>query len=252
MANIMMDIETLGTNFNAVVLQITMVKFNWDKSITSRITVNISIEEQLIKGRTIDESTVNWWKEQKSDVFESCIKEQKKPLEALNELKRFVNYDDVVWSHATFDAPIVASLFNDFGIRVPWKYTNARDIRTLIDMSEINLNDYNWEKKTHNSNDDCEFQIDYCCDAYNSIKTWKSSFIKCTNNISREQIIEKIRTLRNDYIISGNEKNKIFMQYNQTKEMKDRFNELHMKQNDIINEISIYETWLKQFEDKIS
>ena len=158
MANIMMDIETLGTNFNAVVLQITMVKFNWDKSITSRITVNISIEEQLIKGRTIDESTVNWWKEQKSDVFESCIKEQKKPLEALNELKRFVNYDD----------------------------------------------------------------------------------------------IEKIRTLRNDYIISGNEKNKIFMQYNQTKEMKDRFNELHMKQNDIINEISIYETWLKQFEDKIS
>ena len=40
-------------------------------------------------------------------------------------------------------------------------------------MSEINLNDYNWDKKTHNSMDDVNFQIDYCCDARNSIKKWK-------------------------------------------------------------------------------
>ena len=175
MANVMVDIETLGTNFNTVVLQITMVKFDWNKVINDRITINLSTEEQLLKGRTVDSATIMWWREQNKEIFESCITQQKRPLEALNILKNFIDYNnDIIWSHATFDMPIITSLFNDFDVRVPWKYTNTRDIRTLVDLSGINLSNYNWKKKTHNSNDDCEFQIDYCCDAYSLIKSCNS------------------------------------------------------------------------------
>ena len=45
MAQIMMDIETLGTNFNCVVIQVSMAKFDWDKTIQDTLTVNLSMED---------------------------------------------------------------------------------------------------------------------------------------------------------------------------------------------------------------
>ena len=245
MAQIMMDIETLGTNFNCVVIQVSMVKFDWNKNILGRLTLNLSMEEQLMKGRTIDQDTIDWWKKQNKEIFESCIKDQIKPYQALNRICAFVEKDDIIWSHATFDAPIMNSLFKDFDLRTPWKYTNARDIRTLIDMSEVNLNDYNWEKKTHNSMDDCEFQIDYCCDARNSIKKWKDVFIKTKLEISPEDIEEKIKSLKNEYMQVGKEKTAAFIKVEQTEETRQQFNNAHNRQIEIINEINTYEKILE-------
>lgn len=45
------------------------------------------------------------------------------------------------------------------------RHKDARDIRTLVNLSGIDLKTYDWNKKTHNALDDCKFQVTYCVDA---------------------------------------------------------------------------------------
>ena len=40
-----------------------------------------------------------------------------------------------LWAHATFDLPILDLAFNRAGLSVPWHYRNARDLRTLYDLT---------------------------------------------------------------------------------------------------------------------
>lgn len=63
--HVMLDIETLGTGANAIILQIAMVKFglNDQNGETMKTIVNVfpCIKEQHDEGRTMTFDTVNWW-----------------------------------------------------------------------------------------------------------------------------------------------------------------------------------------------
>ncbi len=40
-----------------------------------------------------------------------------------------------IWSHATFDMPIIAGAYHRLGLRPPWRYRDCRDLRTLYDLA---------------------------------------------------------------------------------------------------------------------
>ena len=40
-----------------------------------------------------------------------------------------------IWSHATFDVPIIEAAYQRLGLEPPWDYRNCRDLRTLYDLA---------------------------------------------------------------------------------------------------------------------
>ena len=40
-----------------------------------------------------------------------------------------------IWSHATFDVPIIEAAYQRLNLESPWDYRNCRDLRTLYDLA---------------------------------------------------------------------------------------------------------------------
>lgn len=170
MKDLMIDIETMGTGPNAVMIQLAGVYFDRKTGqLGAEFCQSLSIEDSLTLGFEKDLSTENWWKEQDQSVLENILSTALpvwKVLMAFNIFRADANF---VWSHATFDFVIVQNHLKKVGLaQIPHK--TARDIRTLVDLSGINLKAYDWTKKTHNALDDCKFQVQYCVDAMRRLK----------------------------------------------------------------------------------
>ena len=173
MSNIMLDIETLSNTVNSAVIQVSLVKFDWDKDCQNpeKLQLNLHVDEQIKKGLDINSDTLAWWLDTNPELLKTILKHNGSVEFALTEIQNFITLDDCIWCHATFDVPILANLFNKFNKRLPWKYIRVRDIRTLIDLAELDLSQYDWKnEKTHDSLDDCMFQIKYCKDAMKKLK----------------------------------------------------------------------------------
>jgi len=171
--NIMLDIETVANTNNAAVIQVAMVRFDWHTGeIDDHLVVKLNLDEQLKKGLDVNSSTLAWWSETNPQLFKSLLTENVEPVsQALSKICQFIYFDDYIWCHATFDIPILNNLLHKFGFKTPWAYKKCRDIRTLTELAELDLTQYNWDKeKTHDALDDCKFQIKYCRDAYRKIK----------------------------------------------------------------------------------
>lgn len=167
MSNIMIDIETLGLDYNSVVIQIAAVKFDWDGSIIEIFDRKLNHKEQLEKGCTVNQSTVDWWKKQNTEILKDILEKAEPTENVLRDFCSFISKRDIIWSSANFDIPILTHILSKYGMQTPWYYWDCKDVRTLSWMANINPKlDYAYSKeKTHNAVDDCKFQIKYCCDA---------------------------------------------------------------------------------------
>lgn len=169
MQDLMIDIETLGTGNNAVMIQLGACYFDRRTGkIGDTFCRSINREKSTAAGFEEDQSTIDWWSRQDQTIFQEIISSRESPKQVMNAFRSFADRKNVkFWSHATFDFVIVQNHFKKLGIK-PLPHGKARDIRTLVDISGINLSLYNWGKKTHNALDDCKFQVEYCRDAFNS------------------------------------------------------------------------------------
>lgn len=171
MKDLMIDIETMGNTHNAVMIQLAGVFFDRETGETGReFCENICAESCLEEGFETNEATRQWWAEQDQDVLMAITQNAAPVSEVMERFADFVGTDSelIVWSHATFDFVIVQNYLKTLKAgHLP--YRGARDIRTLVDLSGIDLNNYDWSKKTHNALDDCKFQIKYCVDAMDLI-----------------------------------------------------------------------------------
>ena len=172
--DVMLDIETFSTDANALVVQVAMAIFDRNSAqVKASTTINIDVEDSLKRGFDMDEETLNWWATQPKEIFESLQINPFSCEEALENMKKFIPFGAIIWCHATFDIPILANFFRKVAPdrKLAWGYKNVRDIRTVVDLSGIDLDKYNWEQeKTHNALSDVLFQIKYVTDACNMIK----------------------------------------------------------------------------------
>ncbi len=66
----MIDLETLGTRPDGVILSVGGVKFDPNGSkIIDEFYYKLDVDEQTERGRSIDESTIEWWGTQDPAVF---------------------------------------------------------------------------------------------------------------------------------------------------------------------------------------
>lgn len=134
----MIDIETLGTAVDTVVLSIGAVFFDTiTKELGPKFIMNLKIEDQL-ETRSITADTLRFWVNQ-SNAAKKVFNEEALPTAvALNAFSKWVvanapeDGNVEPWGNgATFDISIMEHLLTEFKVAVPWKFYNVRDLRTF-------------------------------------------------------------------------------------------------------------------------
>ena len=136
MNNVMIDIETLGTEPGCVILSIGAVEFD-DNKLGQEFEINIDPESCTKAGLHIDPRTVIWWMGQSEEAREKIIRANTVALDkALVEFVKAFDWEGKkVWCNgASFDFPILQSAFSALGGTSPWQYWNAMDYRTLKNL----------------------------------------------------------------------------------------------------------------------
>jgi DNA polymerase III epsilon subunit-like protein len=160
MKNVMIDIETLATQPNAIILSIAAVKFNFANDEVSTFSVNIDPKSCTQYGMVKDQATVDWWKDQRPEALKSFMKNQITLVDALTQLREFVTPNDVWWCNGmNFDYPILEWSYKAIGASVPWKYWNLRDARTVYAICDLDMRSFPRVGTYHNALDDCLTQI---------------------------------------------------------------------------------------------
>lgn len=134
MKNVMVDLETLGTTADSVIMSIGAVKFDLDsnKFDDEGFYASISIDSNIALGRKPSESTIIWWLDQTVEA-KAVFTEPKQQLEtALQGLSEWLGHNKrCVWSNgADFDIPMLAHAYAQFGLEPPWQFWNSRCVRT--------------------------------------------------------------------------------------------------------------------------
>lgn len=160
MQNLMLDIETLSTRANAIILSIAAVRFEFKSDKIETFNVNIDPKSCAKYGMVKDADTVRWWQEQNSEALKGFMKDPISLEDALTQLSIFADPKDVWWCNgANFDYPIIEWSYKALDRRVPWKYWNLRDVRTIYAICDLNMKEYPRVGTYHNALDDCLTQI---------------------------------------------------------------------------------------------
>jgi len=173
MKDIMLDIETLGNTMNSIVIQVAMIRFDRETgNIGESLAIRLDGKQQEDLGLIHTQDTIDWWKRTNLELFKQLLTENVISVEdGLNQISMFIKPTDLIWCHANFDIPLLCSVYQAANKKTPWGYKNVRDIRTLTDLANLDLRQYNWNaEKTHDALDDCRFQIKYCVDAIKRLK----------------------------------------------------------------------------------
>ena len=156
----MIDLETLDVLPTATVLTIGGVKFdpNSVKETLQPFYYRFDVDEQLNKGRTISESTMDWWATQAEDVREEALGDDNRTpvLEILKALNKWCVGIDELWCQGPlFDYAILQNLYAQLNQPCPWNYWQIRDSRTLFSLYKENETS---KPDAHNALADCDYQ----------------------------------------------------------------------------------------------
>lgn len=133
--DLMIDLETLGTRSDAVILSIGAVEFDiFQNQLGSEFYVNIDTESCLTFGLTMDERTINWWKTQ-SNAAKNALA-YPVPVSLMNGLMMLSEFmygkKYCVWGNGpAFDNIILKNAFRAVNLKCPWLYRNDRCFRTI-------------------------------------------------------------------------------------------------------------------------
>ena len=176
MANdIMIDIESLDTSPNCVILTIGAVRFDpKGMGVVEKLELRPMIEEQTEKfNRVINEDTLRWWSTQSEDALDEAMGDRDRVSfnECMEALYKFCWNRRAVWSNgASFDIVAMESAWRNLGMRIPWPYYTVRDTRTLYEIAGVSLKDKKYgSKTTHKAVEDAEHQAIVVQDAYRNL-----------------------------------------------------------------------------------
>jgi len=149
MTDVMIDIETLSTQSNALILTIGAVKFNRNTELPSLEKCDtfyrrINIESCKMLGMHIDNKTEKWWYNQDEKTrYEALQNPNRQPIiEVLNDFSKWYKGSKYIWGHGDdFDCVILNNAYLACKIKTPWQFWNTRDTRTVFDLANINVND---------------------------------------------------------------------------------------------------------------
>lgn len=179
MMHIMLDIETLGTGSNSLVLSIGAVEFNLAGDTFRQFQITLPVLEQIINPTVeLDMDTIKWWKTQSEEAKKSLL--NKKPSKTVKEgliafydfIKTFEN--PVIWGNGcTFDNVIMRNLFKSFNLHFPTPYYADMDVRTIVqlaDYEKVNKLTGKFTGTKHDAIADCLHQVKLVSNGYKLLR----------------------------------------------------------------------------------
>ena len=168
--DIMIDIESLDTCPDCVILTIGAVRFDpKGTGIVEKLELRPTIDEQTDKfKRSINEGTLLWWSQQSLEAQEEAMgdKDRVSFKECMESLYKFCWNRRAVWSNgAGFDIVAMESAWRNLDMRIPWPYYTVRDTRTLFEVANVSLKD-GGHKTSHKAVEDAERQAIVVQQAY--------------------------------------------------------------------------------------
>jgi len=133
-----LDIETLSTHKDAVILSIGACTVSLDGSSERTFSVNLDVQSQIDAGRHVSADTLKWWMAKEGQAqLDAFIGEDVPPAVAIEMLRGWLKsegYPPVYTKGPAFDGAIIESLAESFGVEPPIPYRKHRDLRTLEDV----------------------------------------------------------------------------------------------------------------------
>lgn len=175
-ADIMIDIESLHTNPDCVILTIGAVRFDpRGDGVVEKLELRPTIEDQTeIYNRSINEDTIAWWSQQSPEAQEEALGDRDRVpfVDCMETLYKFCWNRNAVWSNgAPFDLVVMEHAWRQTSSRVvpiPWQFWTMRDTRTLYENAGVKLKD-GGHVTSHKAVDDAERQAIVVQQAYQKL-----------------------------------------------------------------------------------
>lgn len=179
--NIMLDLETLSTKSNALILSIGAVTFDSD-GIGQEFYEVINLDDMISrKCFDVSEDTLGWWDDQilinprAANVLQDAKSKSAKPAnEVLEHFASWVIQNTSsqtvkLWGNGSdFDNVVLVNAFNNvMSTRHPWEWYNHRCYRTI--KSTFNMVKPERKGVHHHALDDAKFQahhLIHICNGY--------------------------------------------------------------------------------------
>lgn len=194
--DIMTDIETLGTNSDSTIIQLSAIAFDIK---TGTHIAKFDRIADLDKNREeikVTSGTLKWWMNTNKDLFqylllngtissEQIIREFHTWLRDLKALSNGKPSNSIhLWGNGIlFDNKMIKHQMEALKLHYPIPYPNDRDLRTLVDLAAMKLGVSVQELKetfnssdlvAHNAFDDVQYQINVAVGCYNVLMGGKA------------------------------------------------------------------------------
>ena len=160
----MIDLETLGTGSNSVVVSAGLIAFNISTGeILAELDIGLNLNQQIKTGGVIDGDTLEFHFAQAPDSIQKMA--QRKVLdvkEGLELISNFIKANNIttLWGNgATFDNVILRNLYARHLKVFPLGLWTDRDLRTAVDIYNIDTRTVPFEGIKHYCLDDARHQV---------------------------------------------------------------------------------------------
>jgi hypothetical protein len=168
--DVMIDIETLSTEYNACIIAIGAVKFNLYDPSKKREELELLIDVKSCEELNCHkcENTIDWWNKQPEDVLKHVFDDEPRfhVKDAIIQLNNFCKGCSKYWSQGSFDYIILENTMKLLKIEPVWKFWQIRDSRTIGDICKDIPKK---PEKAHSPVVDCNHQINVVHFVYNKI-----------------------------------------------------------------------------------
>lgn len=173
MKNIMIDIETLGTDAGSIILSIGACIFhglnNGRYVEEERFYRAIHIDSQRAEGRSIDTQTLRWWMSQPPEARAVFLETGIAMKSALIDISSWISENAgehfFIWSNTKMDIVMMEYEFKQHGIRIPWAYNKFRETKSfkmglnyLFQIDGDSITDFISGDTPHNADYDAQWQ----------------------------------------------------------------------------------------------
>lgn len=155
---IALDVETLDIRSSAVILSVAVVRFDlsdaeekfrgqspndvYREYLDSALFVKFDVKEQFNVRRTVDDGTVDWWKQQGQLAREkSFIIDKTRDVDTKTGIQQITDYcytgdrEPVMWQRGGMDQIVWEDLSKQFGMKI-LPFWNWMDVRTAINITK--------------------------------------------------------------------------------------------------------------------
>lgn len=180
--NLMVDLETMGANPKAPIVAIGAVFFDLATGNTGpSFYTAINITSEMDLGATPDGETILWWLKQSQQARAAITDDNALSItEGLSAFNAFVASSGCdtktlkVWGNgAPFDNVILRSAFSRASIPEFWRWSNDRDVRTIVDLGKAvgfdPKKDYPFAGERHHALADAIHQVGYVSAIYRKL-----------------------------------------------------------------------------------